>query len=432
MSNFDAQGRFTAPVNVVDPSTMINNFTADGRFVQPVMLIDPTTGLPYSPSSGGGGGGAPAAYLGQVATRSYAPTANYTGATMIQSRTGHWARDAITSLQLNFSNWWIKSGSGDTDNTAAATIKATIEYPAGTYTRVTFGASQTGSWTTGDILSDAVAVVIPKGAKFWVRSLYTCSAGIIYTGFLTNEPNGDGAETGTALTDKTGGGALAAGTNFYFPTAIVAQTANPSVFLPGDSIMKGQLDTFDDLVSDQGVVARSVGPYMGYCNAGCTGDTTAALVASHGRRVALSQYFSHIVCNYGGPNDQTVATATVQAGLVAAGAYWPAGKKRFLCTYVPHSTSTDSFATVANQTSSGLAYFQAMNQFVRTTPQNWDGFVDPAKVVESAPYSNLWAPPSPNGGGALTSDGTHPITLGNQLIARSDTIRHEMFSRALP
>ena len=370
--------------------------------------------------------------LRQVFTRSYVPSANYTGATQIQSRTGHWARDNVATSQLVFGNWWVKSGSGDTNNASSCTIRASVEFPVGTFTRVTFGGLTTGTIAAGtDIVSDPIAVAIPKNSKAYEWNLLTCSAGIIYTNFLTNEPNGDGGETGTALTDKTGGGSsINAGTNFYFPEAWVGLTTNPAVQLWGDSLEKGQLDTFDDITSDQGVVARSIGPYMGYTNMGTTGDTTAAAIASHAHRLALSQYFSHIVSNYGGPNDQSIAPATVIANLVTLGSYFP-GKTRFLVTLAPKSTSTDSWATLANQTVSGSTFFPVMNKAIRAIPTNWDGYLDIAKSLESSPDSGLWAPPSANGGGALTSDGTHPVTIGNQRIRQSGEISPDRFFQTL-
>ncbi len=368
----------------------------------------------------------PQSYLGQVATRTYQPFGFYAGNTSIQSRSTHFARDAVSSLQVVLPNWYGVAGTGEVAPGADASIAASIEYPSGSFTPLTFAGAPSGTIPDGGFaVSDPAKVVIPVHAQFWVRTNYHNPNGVIYEGF-NNAFAGDGSELSPAVqADKTTSGAIAASGLLYMPAAILAETTKPSVLCLGDSIMLGVRDTFDDLTGDQGIVARSIGPSFGYANFGLAGDTIGAVLASHKNRVALASYFSHVVSDYGGPNDYN--SPTILTDISSLGALFPSNK-RFQTTRVPNSTSSDGWATVTAQSSGTAAFFRAVNQSIRAGVQNWDGYFDVAAVLESAPDSGLWNV-GPDGSHPLTADGVHPDTLGNVLVARSSAVRPEVFRR---
>ena len=101
-------------------------------------------------ASGVAGGLAP--YLGQVATRSYVPNVISGGSNYIMSRTAHTAAQAITSLQVAFPGFACSGTNGVEAATAAANVyTASIEYPANTFTQVTWSASASTTATGGSI-----------------------------------------------------------------------------------------------------------------------------------------------------------------------------------------------------------------------------------------------------------------------------------------
>ena len=88
----------------------------------------------------------------------------------------------------------------------------------------------------------------------------------------------------------------------------------------------------------------------------------------------------------------------------------------FSCTVNPASTSTDSFATTANQTTvASNAQRVALNNLLRTSGMS-SGVFDLADVVESARDSGLWKAPG------YTADGLHESQLASLAIANSRAI----------
>ena len=373
--------------------------------------------------------GFPQPYLGVVATRGYCPVNFYGGPTNIMSRTKHIARDTLSSVKAAFTGFQISAQQGEKGTGAPSTVTASIEYPLGTFTQLKFGTAVQGQIPDGDfVVSDFVSLPtpIPPGAAFYVRNFWSNPTGVLFTGFANGSVPGEGAEIGS--TDKTMSGTIAAAAGpVLHPLAIIAPTLNPSIMLIGDSIMFGVQDTLNDLACDQGIVARSVGPHFGYTNFGCPGDTIAAALAKGSNRLALSKYYSTVVSDYGGVNDNARGAPAVIADMQTLGGLY-AGLRRFNVTRVPSgSNSTDGYATVANQ-SGANAGLLAINQAVRAGMPNWDDFFDVGAALESAPESGLWTV-GPNGSGAVTSDGTHPNLLGNVLILRSGAVRPEAFRR---
>src|ERR1700726_4590574 len=103
----------------------------------------------------------PVPFLGAVATRLYPPQANSTvgstGNTQVKARSGHYARDTITSLSAVIPNYAMYQNSiGGT-----ATYSGNIEYPSGTVA-ATFGGSIPANSTA--TFTATLPSTIPNGA----------------------------------------------------------------------------------------------------------------------------------------------------------------------------------------------------------------------------------------------------------------------------
>jgi len=186
----------------------------------------------------------PVTALRQVATRTYTPNVQDDTTTQAMSRTGHFMRTSVTSLQIEVGNYKYQGGISFVNG--SATITASIEYPLGTCTQVTFNSSTTASVVNnGFALSDPISLSIPAGARFWVRQFYQNSLGTISTQSVTNISNmGDALDkAASGLSDQTvscttvtdsGSGSI------YTPVAIIANAPNSHAgCVYGDSLSVG-------------------------------------------------------------------------------------------------------------------------------------------------------------------------------------------------
>ncbi len=371
-------------------------------------------------------GGAPP-YLGQVATRCCMPNEKAGGGLkQVMSRTRHMARDTITSLQVAFANWY---GNAEVAIGADATVTASIEYPAGTFTQVLFSGVATGSIPNGSqVLSDATTVAIPDGADFFVRFFFECASGFPYNGRGGDTTNGDViAFAVSGLADKTMADPMpanAAARFFVTPVAIVGMTTRPSILILGDSRAFGYSDLTTGSSGDIGEVARSVGPSLAYINAALSGERAGTYIAQHTQRAKLWAYCSHVICQYG-TNDifGSTSAAATYAYLSTIRGYTPA-KPFFQATSPPQTTSTDGWATTANQTTKALnAERNAYNALIRGNSNGFDGVLEVADVVESARDSGIWKAPG------YTADGVHELNTANIAIKDAGVIDPTEFTR---
>ena len=390
---------------------------------------------------------AAALYLGQVATNCTIPSSRSTTNKQANARTVHIARDTISSLKIELCNWcWLRSGVGpETAGGGNITYSASIEYPAGTFTQVLWSGAATKVVASNAVaLSDAVNVNIPNGTTFWVRTYANAVTAIVFTEGNTgyeqrNLAGGEAYEyAASGITDKTMGGTIvdvgAAAAPIFRPTAIVAQTRNPSVLILGDSRDWGFTDTHDSS-GDLGDIARSIGPAYGYINAACAGDTLSAFITAHTQRAALQQYVSHVV--FGDPinalrsggSGQNQSAATTLGQLQTILGYFPTKRCLTTTTGGPNTTSTDSWATVANQTiNANNAEIAAYNTAIRAGVANSVGYFDIMSAVESSSASGKWWVTGV--ASATTTDGLHSTQAGYLRIKNSGAIDPNRISRA--
>jgi len=355
-------------------------------------------------------GGQTTQFIGLVATRCRVFNMQNTGVSRLMSRSKHVATTDITKLAVILQNYMINyaSPAADTGNGGSATVTASVEYPAGTFTQIKFGGSTSGTMPNGGtITSDYATVTIPSGSTFWIREFDINSSGVF---FFPLEVSGEALNIGNALTDQTMGGTITnVGAYSHPPLAIIAPTTAPSVCIIGDSIGFGYNDN-DKL----GVVAKSLPSTLAYINLSANANTTSSFISGASARSAVFGHCTHLVSELG-INDYSTSVATVLSNLQSI---WSTNfpKARVTqTTLTPKSSSTDSWATLANQTAQSATFRAAFNSAIKTGISGQTcGYYDIAAALESGSTGKWIASPSP----PYTADGLHPNTAGyNQVVS---------------
>lgn len=376
---------------------------------------------------------APSKYLGLVATRCGQLTNNGSAGVgvWVMGRSKHVAQENIVNPTVIYGAFYVPSTNAETSIGGSGTIKASIEYPAGTFTQCNEGNI---AWT--GLTSLTFNISIPKGAIFWMRPLQQNASGIMYCSYNSTAPDPtDGFLFGTgAVSDFTNGGTITHDNTLVFPPLmILAQTRRPTVLIHGDSRARGANDIVTDLSGDIGDVARSIGKGFGYSVLATAGASLSGYLNSRTFRDQLAQYASHIWNGYG-INDlngggQTAAVAA--ASRVTFAALYPT-KVVVGQTLPPFTTSTDSFATVANQ-SVTLATVAALNALIRTGIAGEAFYYDLADAVDPL-RANKWPVErslvaASGTAGFGTSDGLHESAALNEIIRNRGAINLSYIQR---
>jgi hypothetical protein len=221
-----------------------------------------------------------------------------------------------------------------------------------------------------------------------------------------------------------------------YPVAVLGMSSVPSVLCLGDSRTQGYTDTATSNVGlgDMGEICRSIGQFLPYTNVGCQSDCAATFVTSHAYRAALQAYHTHVHVEYG-INDIYILSApagTVETHLTSIYGYFPT-KRVTQSTITPESTSTDSWATVANQTTKGSDSVRTtVNTWIRTLPSPLYAYFDVTSVIEdptktgcfkgtdSVPLGTITA--------AVTNEGIHENPYGASIIQKSGIINPAVFT----
>lgn len=371
-------------------------------------------------------------YLGQVATRCQFNSALVTGVQQGMFREFHYARDDISAMTLR---WDDRYSGSELASGATTTIECAIEYPSGTYTRVTFSGTNQGVMASGgSIVSDPIAVAIPNGAMFWLRTWKANTAGMlgadtnphVLTGF------GEATQTGATVPNVVMGGAISSNATYLStPSAILAMTKKPSLLLVGDSRVVGLKDLpATSRTGDSGEFARALGGSFGYICCAMSGESAQGFWGQGAVRRSLKQYTSHVICNYG-INDLNSGGFNLAQMQTVYGNIWATlGAPAFpvyQATLPPMTTSTDSWATVANQTSLGAweATRVATNNWIRTQGDiKLAGILDITLALESSKDSGKWMP-----GYVGPADGVHENATGAYAIVSSGAINPALIVR---
>jgi lysophospholipase L1-like esterase len=379
--------------------------------------------------------------LGYAATRARWLEAGSASYTQVMARTGHRAWADLSTVQLFVQNLRMSVQVPDLAEFgwgAPAAVTAAIEYPEGTFTRVTFVGEVEGTIPDKDVLlSDFVDIPggIPKGALFWVRQFWENANGVFYNEWRDLD-YGDVTEiAASGLVDKTMGGALvSSGTYSFPPVAVLAGTDLPSVGILGDSLAAGRFDVeAPPHLGDIGTIARSLMPIVPTVNLSIPGACVNAANTHYWGALGIARtrilpYLTHIVLELGindlaGFFTGAQTSAQMQAHYVAFhqalfGIGLDPTAQIIQTTITPYSTSTDGWATTVNQTPhASNAQRVATNNLIRAGLPFVDAFLELADVAEEPDDSGKFlAPP------AHTDDGLHFNVAGYQLIENSGVV----------
>lgn len=369
---------------------------------------------------------------GLVASRGKIPTNQASLTAPYTCRKAYWAHSAgdISALQLVFVNRYL-SAVGTSTAGGAFSMKFYIEYPSGTFTPVLWSGSNTVAIASGArIKSDVVAgLTIPAGSKFWVRTVLSVGSAVSVPVMELNAGSQTlGLDDGNVAADQGNSGTIPAttGINTFGPCAIIG-TVNAnnarSFLIVGDSLSWGQGDDSSVGAQDSsGFLQRMLGangyPYMTWAKGGQQAADVAPITATLNADTASTlMSFTDVILQHG-VNDlrlgRTVAQIEADLQTIAATASI-AGKRIWKTTITPRSTSTDSWATTANQspqTDGTMASLTTLNTDIRAGLPNMANVIEAADAAMSARNSNIHkAPP------AGTVDGTHFNSVRAALVA---------------
>lgn len=347
-------------------------------------------------------------YLGGASTANRMNLGGTSANKQSLSKTRHYARTNIGGdLQIRYPNWYMETNWTETGPGGTASIEAAIEYPIGvTITRVTWGGANAVSVATltNSDWSDPIAVYIPQGEAYIVRTFVNSTSSTVFELRVTG--NGDildvanGEEYRNAVSGMTNQimnlGAFTSGSNAatrrFGPIAQRCSTTRASVGVIGDSREYGINDYFTGLSGDRGQVSRALGANYAYSSMGKNGQTLANFLVSNALQVEALSHCSDIIIELG-INDLITGGKTpaqVATSYASVAALFP-GKNLWLTTLPPSSTSTDSFSSIANQTTASLnANRVTINTASLAGRTGYKGCFDFNAVAEDAAMVGKW------------------------------------------
>lgn len=357
-----------------------------------------------------------AAYTGEVANGTGIMNSLITANLQFNSRSLIHVMDNAACVQFRLPNYYVNiSASGaEAGSGASAIITAGLEYPAGSFTQITFSSSTNGTIANNsELVSDQVC---PSGGLLaytngYLRIFWTSATGLVQQ-LSTPIDAGNGEamnQAASGLSDLTLGGTITqtGGAGIYRPTAIFSTTTLPTVCAIGDSRDVGHADTQTDTHGDVGEVARQVGTRFSYLNMGVNSDELQFWVANHTNRINLLSYCTNVITEF--PVNDIYLGARTPAQIEANFAtLWGlfTGKRIFQTTVMGETTSTDGWATSGNQTLvTNSANLVTVDDWIRTTPAPLVAYFENANAIQTSQDSLIWL--SNGVGSTYTTDGIH-------------------------
>jgi len=368
------------------------------------------------------------------------------------ARAPHTVAVECVDLRLVYGNWWNRAGSpdfADAPGPAVLTVGAAVEVGGVLYPLTFDGRARATLDPGGWVATDPLPIVLAAGDVIWSRTYVT--GGSYRSTRVVYQSVGAGGFTATTDLTVTGSGAIGDGTCAQFaPMALLATptaAAARAVLVVGDSIVAGEGDNssfqgrnidYPNLAGG-GWLQRAFRSTIGALNAAFPGDSAVSFrtPAGHRYRLALAGNTRSMLSGYGRNDVSSNRTyAQITTDLVGV---WALGAARGMpvaqTTITPSTSSSDSWATVGNQTVSSSS-----QDTVRVAVNGWlrggaplvagapavDGangavyagqaghplvaVVDIADLAESARDSGKWK-------AGYTSDGVHPNPTGAAGIA---------------
>lgn len=343
--------------------------------------------------------------------------------TLMHTRLRMIAKAGSTNVRVAFSNSYNFGGT-PTNNSNSITVRAALETSGGLFFPVWFESGKRDvTIDAGGIAWGECGISLAAGDTFYSRTkVSVASAGQkwpIALGDSCVSGDGEGAVGATVDTDLTTSGTITANTNAgYAPWAILghSQPATSSIIGVGDSIHAGKGD--NSLTGyGRGWVVRALQSKVYMRAAPFSGTTigqwTAAAGGAASRLLLTNAALTKAVSTLG-INDVTggQTLATIQSRLLAL---WNQlavlGITVYQSTLTPVTTSTDSWATTANQTVTATNTVRTqVNDWIRSLPSPLAGCLEVADIVETSRNSGIWK-------AGYTADGTHPTASTHATIA---------------
>jgi len=338
--------------------------------------------------------GAQNKYLGQVGTGCYMPRNILTGTNQYaRTRDMIITTEDVVNPKVGWARWRVSNGT-ESAPTSDGTIIAALEYPTGVYTYSNQTIANSGNavtQTTNAVTLLDFNVSIPKGSRVYLWVLqFSALGGVLFRQgqhALNARPGcylQNGSGTPPNLLDTFPG---QASEYSYPPVLFLGQTLNPSVLVFGDSREEGGLEGNRAPHYNLGIVNGTVGRVFGYTSLAESGTFlntfSNGTSANRANRVALAQYFTHVV-NAWGVNDfgQGRTVAQLLADRATFATFFPT-KTVIGTTIMPYVTTNDAYRTTANQ---GLGTTQPkirqVNRAIRAGINGEKFIFDTAKAVD--------------------------------------------------
>lgn len=345
----------------------------------------------------------------------------------------------VTSVQVVFLNRLLGTASESITSVTTMALEAALRQNGDTQA-LTFGGSLNPSVPPGAawVITDELGLPLNAGQEIQIRCGAVTAAGAVVPIGMTGNRRSAFQSTaatsqvyldGEGMSTPPGGAGMSTSMT---PLAIlgVPDRRHVAALLWGDSIMNGADDVSDAFGyigwAERGMIgAGAVGIDMPFVNVSRGSSTTASYTNQSlaGTRWNLAQYCTHVVFGMS-VNDVAggVSLATMQANCQYAWATARRGGcKAWHTTMTPRTTSTDSWATLANQTVVAN-YTQAgiRGQFnawllAQVAAGNLDGVIDVAAAVQDATEPEKW---KVNGtANFATADGLHPSVAMHTAMA---------------
>jgi hypothetical protein len=338
-----------------------------------------------------------------------------------------------SDLRLVYSNFLASTGV-DADGPATYPIKVALRV-GGTIYRTPFRGVASLSLDPGGVaVTDPLAVEVAAGSQVYSRT---------FVNSVTWRPNtasftGTGGFTNTTDLTDPGAAAIADATKWMLaPSAVLGYPRNPAArafAIVGDSMAAGTADTnaFGGTKADGttgGWPARALFGKAGWINVAVPSDSGFSFLASHFRRMALFDYVTDVLCQYG-TNDLYNASRTVAQLQADWAALWKLFTRRGLrvwqSTLLPRTTDTAGTLPFTDGKETNRV---AANTWLRAgvpldptalTPVTVGtsgallagqsghpitGIIEVADVIETARNSGVWKT-------GYTVDGVHPVGVG--------------------
>lgn len=382
-----------------------------------------------------------------------------TGTTYAQSirRFHRNGRVALRDLRVRLCNWYIATSTGlvTTTNLSRIKVNISIESPNGTTPRPFYYLGSRDIYidvgqTIEAIEPTGLVVAANQGAYIHIYVTAVDSSGAQLTsgkipfGRFTQNISGEALAINASASDHTttmGGETTAVSStgNIFGPFAVCGRPLYPSlsdisIFALGDSITFGFAEhnsMTGDADHNTGWVERWLGQSAyryGLVNSGVSSTKASqwATLASGGNTAvvqAMADLFTHALISLGTNDFGNDSGATVYANNCATAAwlYNSMGIKSLLVTQTPVSSSTDSWATLANQTAQipNFARRTDYNALVRANnkPTGVIGYVELADIVESSRDSGKWI--VDGNANKYSNDGIHGVNATYALVASS-------------